>query len=271
MTAETLSYFPGCSLQGTAREFDRTARAVCEALGVTLRELPDWNCCGASSAHRTDEQLSIELPARNLRIAAEQGMDLVIPCAACYNRVKAAQAHGGAGSDLAVISLLDLLARPEVLGRLVDRAVRTLRELPVVPYYGCLLTRPAKVVGSASAFEATAMDDLLLAVGADVRRWSCKTTCCGASFTLAETDIVRKLCSQLRDVAVEAGAKAFVVACPMCLANLDTRQDGSPRLPTFFITELLAVALGLDVAGECWKGHRTDPRELLGEYGLIEP
>jgi len=270
MSQTTLSYYPGCSLQGTAREYDWTARAVCEALGISLRELPDWNCCGASSAHRTDEQLSIELPARNLRIAAEQGLDVVVPCAACYNRLKTAQAHGEQ-ADLAVWSLLEVLARREVLKRIVDQAVRPLAELPVVPYYGCLLTRPAKVLATPSGFEATDMDDVLAAIGADVRRWSDKTTCCGASFTLAETGIVQTLCGRLRDAAVEAGARAFVVACPMCLANLDTRQVGEDALPVFFFTELLAVAMGLDVAESCWPGHRTDPRALLAEYGLIQP
>ena len=269
MTEMTLSYYPGCSLHGTAREFDWTARAVCEALDVRLEELPDWNCCGASSAHRTDHELAVDLAARNLRIAAEQGRDLVVPCAACYNRLKVAQAEGR-HAEVTVMSMARFLGQREIVRRIVDKVVRPLTGLPVVPYYGCLLTRPSKVVGTASGFTATTMDELLAAGGADVRRWSCKTNCCGASFVLAETDIVRSLCSGLRDVAVEAGAKAFVAACPLCAANLDTRQEGAPQLPVFYITELLALAMGLDVVDDCWVGHYTDPRPVLEEYGLIQ-
>lgn len=275
MTA-SFSYYPGCSLHGTAREYDFTARAVCEALGVTLQELPDWNCCGASSAHRTDTQLASDLAARNLTIAARQGHDLVIPCAACYNRLKVAQAGHGpdvppVAADLAVLSLLELLARREMIDRLTDRLVHSLGDLPVVPYYGCLLARPAKVTGADSAFNPTAMDAILFAAGAQVRRWSCKTTCCGASFTMPQTRIVETLCTQLRDAAIEAGAVAFVTACPMCAANLDMRQLGQPQLPVLYVTELLALALGLGGLDECWKRHRVDPRPMLAERGLLEP
>ncbi len=270
MTDLALSYYPGCSLEGTAKEYDVSARAVCGALGVSLEELPDWNCCGASSAHRTDEGLAVALPGRNLDIAVGLGRDLLIPCAACYSRMKAAQVARGTEDDLTVVNLPDLLARPELLERLGERMVRPLAELPVVPYYGCLLTRPAKVTGSPTPFNPTTMDDVLAAAGAEVRRWSDKTICCGASFTLAETDIVRRLCTELRDAAVEAGAKAFAVACPMCMANLDTRQQGDPAVPVLYLTELLALAMGLTDVQSCWAGHRIDPRPLLREYGLIE-
>lgn len=269
MSGITMSYYPGCSLHGTAREYDITTRAVCKALDIELVELPDWNCCGASSAHRFDEQLAQDLPGRNLDIAIRQGMDLVIPCAACYNRTKTNQVHRGMTDALGVLSLVELLNRRDVRKRIAELLVKPLDKLAVVPYYGCLLTRPTKATGAQTAFNPTAMDDLLELVGADVRRWSCKTTCCGASFTLAETGIVQTLCTQLRDSAIEAGAKAFVTACPMCTANLDTRQKGEPKLPAVYITELLAAAMGLEEVKSCWPGHFVDPRPVLRECGLI--
>ena len=86
-----VSYYPGCALHGTAREYDDSTKAVSRILGVELRELPDWNCCGASAAHSTDEVLAHRLAGRNLEIAVKEGKDLVIPCAACYSRLKAAE------------------------------------------------------------------------------------------------------------------------------------------------------------------------------------
>ena len=85
-----ISYYPGCSLHGTAREYGESTEAVSRILGVDLMELEDWNCCGASSAHATSDNLATALPARNLEIAASAGMDLVVPCAACYSRLKKA-------------------------------------------------------------------------------------------------------------------------------------------------------------------------------------
>ena len=86
-----LSYYPGCSLHGTAREYDVSIRGVCEMLGFQLHELEDWTCCGASSAHCTDEALAVELAARNLAIAEKNHRDLLIPCVACYSRFKVAE------------------------------------------------------------------------------------------------------------------------------------------------------------------------------------
>ncbi|HHY95542.1 MAG TPA: disulfide reductase, partial [Firmicutes bacterium] len=82
------AYYPGCSLSGTAVEYDRSARAVAQALGIELEEIPDWSCCGATSAHSTDKLLSLALPARSLVKADEMGLDVAAPCAACFNRLR---------------------------------------------------------------------------------------------------------------------------------------------------------------------------------------
>ena len=42
-------YYPGCSLEGTAREYNASTRAVMGAVGAALMELEDWTCCGASA------------------------------------------------------------------------------------------------------------------------------------------------------------------------------------------------------------------------------
>ena len=86
-----ISYYPGCSLHGTAREYDDSIRGVSQLLDIQLHELEDWTCCGASSAHCTDEELAIELAARNLAIAEKSDRELLVPCVACYSRFKAVE------------------------------------------------------------------------------------------------------------------------------------------------------------------------------------
>ncbi len=86
-----VSYYPGCSLHGTAREYDDSIRGVSKLLDIGLHELEDWTCCGASSAHCTDEELAIELAARNLAIAEKSDRELLVPCVACYSRFKAVE------------------------------------------------------------------------------------------------------------------------------------------------------------------------------------
>lgn len=144
-----VSYYPGCALHGTALEYDESTRAISGLLGVELCELPDWNCCGASSAHVTDESLALSLVARNLAIAQKQGMDVVVPCAACYSRFKAgekeamtAQGTPGKTPDFRILNLLEFIVTSGLGDKIKEMKKRALTGLKVVCYYGCLLVRP---------------------------------------------------------------------------------------------------------------------------------
>ena len=84
------AYYPGCSAHSTARDMHESCLAVAKALGIELQEIKGWTCCGASAAHQTDRVLAASLPAANLLLAKEMGLDMVVNCAACYNRSKSA-------------------------------------------------------------------------------------------------------------------------------------------------------------------------------------
>ena len=118
-----VSYYPGCSLEGTAADYAASIAGVTPLLDLELAELEDWNCCGASAAHSINHQLSLELPARNLALARRAGRDVVVPCALCFNRLKVAEKalqgrklrpgqHGGKIWDL-----LDFLTQESFLSR----------------------------------------------------------------------------------------------------------------------------------------------------------
>ena len=278
-----VSYYPGCSLAGTAREYGESTRAVCQALGIELDELDDWNCCGATSAHSTDEFLSVALPARNLGLAEEKGMDLVVPCAACFQRLKAAQKRLATsplsgfpdGGKVKVKHLLDLCSEDEVRQRVKENVKRPLSGLRVACYYGCLLVRPPKVTDAVDYEDPQSMDELVNLVGAESVTWSYKTDCCGGSLVLPRADVVRRLIQKLLDMALEARADCLVTCCPMCQSNLDTRQGQLSqetgrdyRVPVFYFTELLGLALGLPGVDRWLKRHLTSPRELLAARGL---
>jgi heterodisulfide reductase subunit B2 len=249
---------------------------------VELRELPDWNCCGASAAHSTDEVLAHQLAGRNLDIAVAKGMDLVIPCAACYNRLKAVEKKGetetmlpASPEKIRVLSTLEFMMTPEMAEKVRALKKRSLGGLRVVCYYGCLYSRPPRVTGARSYENPGEMDQLMKMIGVESVPWSYKTDCCGGSLALTRTDIVRRLTQKLFDRALEAGAEAIVVACPLCQANLDTRQEEISReagksyeLPIFYFTELLAIALGHRDPGKWWKKHFVDPAGLLKKKGM---
>lgn len=282
-----LSYFPGCSLHGTSVEYDESTRAVCSALDIELKELEDWSCCGATSGHAIGGDLGLALPARNLAIAAKDGLDVVVPCAACFNRLRAA--HVAAKEDklpdgvpaiekvVDVRSLVDVIATPEMLSRLAGKVSRTLGELGVVPYYGCLLVRPAEVTGAGDIEDPREMDAVLEVLGVDLRTWSYKTQCCGGGLALARADVVGGLVKKILSMAHRAGADLIATACPMCLMNLEARQyeglrDGSIQqqesMPVVYFTELVGIALEMDWVSDWLSKHLVDPRPLLQSKGL---
>ena len=280
-----VSYYPGCSLHGMAAEYDQSIKAVCDALDVSLVELIDWNCCGASSAHFMDDDLAARLPARNMVIAEREGRDLLVPCAACFHRMKHAdkllredrarwtdESYEGKAT---IFHINDFFERPEWLGSIRDKVVRPLEGLAGVAYYGCLSQRPPKVTDAKFPENPKSMDRLMEAIGIEVRPWSYKTDCCGGSLAVSRTDLVRKLSGDLFEAAIEAGAECLVTDCPLCQSNLDGRQGEieSERghrygLPVFYVTELMALALGDERAGRWWKKHFVDPVPLLESKGL---
>ncbi len=282
-----VSFYPGCSLDGTAREYGESVKAVTQLLDINLKELEGWTCCGASSAHTTNEELAKALPARNLLIADKAGMDLVVPCAACFQRFKVAEKALSTGKGIANIPdeyegnfhikyIVDFFWEDIGEKTLRAKVKKPLSGLTPVCYYGCLTVRPPKVTDAGNPENPRAMDKLVMSLGADVRDWSYKTDCCGGSLMFTHPDIAKKLTAKLLDMAEEAGADCIVAGCPVCQSNLDSRQDEISadsgkkyEMPVFYFTELMGLAFG-DPSVKKWFGrHMVDPRPLLEGKGLI--
>jgi heterodisulfide reductase subunit B len=281
-----VSYYPGCSLEATARDYRESLEYVCRHLGIELAEVEDWSCCGATAAHSTDEFLSLALPARNLMLAEAAGMDLVVPCPMCFNRLKTTEQalktespkdfpYALAGR-IKVWDLLDFLSRPEWVSLIQAQVRQSLKDLTVVCYYGCMANRPPRITEARSPENPQGMDTLLKALGTQVRDWSYKTDCCGASHTVSRPDIVHTLVDRLYERALEAGAEAIVVSCQMCQANLDLPQakiaalfQKKYDLPIFYFTELIGVAWQATEAKSWLARHLVDPIPLLRKKLLM--
>ncbi len=288
---KAIAYYPGCSLESTAAEFNTSTEAACEALGLELIEPPGWVCCGSSAAHKADPEAALRLPMENLAYFEKSGFkEVTMPCAACFNRHKAAQyeirhhqdhkeamdeALGYDYQDSVHIStLIEAINNHIGPDRVAEKVVNSLENLNVVSYYGCLLTRPPDVTESQHPENPTDMDELMAALGAQVHDWSYKTTCCGAAHSLTRPDIVLELSGNLIKHATEAGADAIVVACPLCHMNLDARQiqmDLEEQVPIIYFTQLIALALGLSKKAASLNKNIIDPRPLLREKGIISP
>ena len=280
------SYYPGCSLGSTAKEYDLSIRAVAKILDIDLEELHDWSCCGASSGHCTNHQLSLALPARNLALAEKEGRDIAVACAACFLRFKQTNHELRADDHLReemekIIGmpykgnvearhLLDIFSRDVGLEEIQRRLQKPLKGLKLAAYYGCYLVRPPEITQFDDPENPSIMDDLLNALGAEAVDWSHKVECCGGNLLLSRPDIVIKLVGDICKAATEAGAAAIVTACPLCQANLDTRQPGPEKMPILHFSELLGLALGVEekTAHSWWKRHINSPEGILKSHNL---
>lgn len=282
-----LSYYPGCSLESSAREYNQSAISVSRILGINLVEIKDWICCGATSAHSASQLLAQALPAKNIALAQEAGLDLAVPCASCYSRLKRSDhilrydterrkeiedvVNFKYSGRVNVMSLLEAFSNkigPEVISRNVSAPLSGLK---IVCYYGCLLVRPPEITCFDSPENPISLDILMKSTGAEPLMWSYKTECCGASLCMTAGDTVKKMVSRLLEMAVEAGAQAVVTACPLCQMNFEIRREpGVSTIPTFYFTELLGLALGLDESTGWFARHIVDPFPLLRSLSLTE-
>lgn len=278
------AYYPGCSLESTAREYDLSARAVCRELGVELEEIADWSCCGSSPGHCTSFWLSHALAGRNLALAEREGMDMAVACPACFLRLKNTRHEAMANADLRkklseilempyqatqdVKHLLEIISSEVGMEAIRDRVKKPLSGLRLVCYYGCFLVRPPKVVQFDDPENPQSLDLLMAALGAEAIDWSGKVDCCGGSLSLTRRDIVTKLVGEIVAAAEGVGAEAIVTACPLCQVNLESRQKGG-KLPIFYFSELMGLAFGMRETGAWFRRHLVSPVALLTSHGLL--
>lgn len=290
-----LAYYPGCSLKQSSALYDHQTRLVFDKLGVRLTELSDWNCCGATSAGKTDDFLAMAMPARNLGIASQSGLaEMVIPCSACYSRTLVAQHYLEAHADLKaeinagiskkiatpvkVSSILEVLLSLLASGTLAKTLIYKPKSLKPVCYYGCMLTRfPFPVPVPDDVENPQGMERVLEALAVHPIDWNYKTACCGASASVTDPAVARTLMAKILEDALARGANCLVTTCPMCQMNLDAYQEAvclehniAQRLPVFFITEVVGMAMGLEMKALEIDKHFINGTELFKELERYE-
>lgn len=266
----TYSYFPGCSLKGLGLAYEESLLPVMRYLGVDLRELNDWNCCGATAYMAVDEAEACVLAARNLAIAEGNGRhELLAPCAACYlvlnkakhyfneypemkDKIDRALAQGGMTyhGDTPVRHPLEIFVNNIGLETIKAKVRKPLTGLKIAPYYGCQLVRPYATFDD--QYNPTTMDRLLEALGATVVRYPLKTKCCGGSLTGTVPEAGIRLVYILLNEARKRGADCLATLCPLCQFNLDAyhaqvrAEYGSVVIPTLYFTQLMGLAFGFE-------------------------
>jgi heterodisulfide reductase subunit B len=292
---KSLAYYPGCTLKNTAQNFEKCALFSLRQLGITVTELPRWNCCGTVYSLASDNLIQHVGPVRNLLRAKEIGSSQVMTlCAMCYNTLKRANErikHDAVAlkrindlmtreplkyqGDVEVFHLLEWLKNKFTFRQLKEKISKPLTHLRVAAYYGCLLVRPESI-GIDDAENPTIMEQLAECLGATAIDFPFKTECCSAYQTVTKPDMTARRTHRILSSAAKQGADIIMVSCPLCAFNLDQRQAQTIELfpdfkpmPIVYFTQLLALALGCSEQTLGLNMHFISPEALLRKNNLM--
>ena len=255
-----VSYFPGCTLKNKAKDLDTYAYRSAEALGVTLEEIEDWQCCGGVFTTAINEVATKLSSVRALKYASDRNQPLVTVCSACHNVIKQTNnamqtnsafadkvnrymgADGGYNGEAEVYHYLELLRDVVGFDKVKGSVVNSLKGKKIAAYYGCLLLRPNKIMRMDDPENPTIMEDLIRALGADAVVYARRNECCGAYVSVESPEAAKKNALAIIENAKAAGAEMIITACPLCKYNL---EKCNKDMPIVYFTELLAEALGV--------------------------
>ena len=257
----TYSYFPGCTLKNKATDLDHYARISAEALGFTLEEIPEWQCCGGVYPMAQDEIVTRLSSVRALKAAEDRNQHLVPLCSACHNVIKqvnndmqtneyiSSHVNNYLGKEetyhgnVQVLHYLEVLRDEVGFDELAKKVVNPLKGKKIGAYYGCLLLRPSRVLQMDNPENPQIMEDFICAIGAEPVIYAQRNECCGGYLTMEDKSIPERRAAAIKQNALDSGADMLITACPLCLYNLT--RNGGEAVPVKYFTELLAEALGL--------------------------
>jgi len=290
-----ISYYPGCTLKSKAKNLEDSAIASMRELGVEMEELPRWNCCGAVHSLADDDLIHQVAPVRDLIRAKEQGSDkLVTLCSMCYNSLARANLimltdeekrntintfmdeEIDYQGEVEVLHFLTFLEEYIGWDKIREKVKNPLKGLKIAPYYGCTLQRPRNVAIEPPG-QYRLMIQLIEALGGEYVYFPAFDRCCGSYQILGHPEAAQDTSAIILNSAEKTGAEALILSCPLCEYNLGKKQKGLVKagkitdfMPTFYFTQLLALALGVDP--ETCRFDLNDDKavSLLKLKGLID-
>jgi heterodisulfide reductase subunit B2 len=276
-------YYPGCSVKGTAREYEESFKSIAPILGIEIETAEDWVCCGATVAKSVSRELADDLPKRAILEGGKAGLDLLMLCPSCHlNHVRVLKesqternAMEGPSPDRypAVKQLLEVLAFDLGWDKIKKKVTRPLKGVKAAPYYGCLVIRPYGLGGKESLENPRTMENLISSAGGDPVPFPYKMDCCGGGLLLSKEKVALKLGSIILREAKKTGTDCLVVACPLCHFMLDAKQRTIEKetgekmgIPVLYVSQFLGLALGLEPRKLGLHRLLTSPRSLLEKF-----
>ncbi|MEE9590894.1 MAG: CoB--CoM heterodisulfide reductase iron-sulfur subunit B family protein [Thermodesulfobacteriota bacterium] len=286
-----IPYYPGCTLNTVAKDFDTSAREAATVLGLELKELDQWNCCGASFPLTPDNVMGLTAPTKVLVNARKEGDTVTTLCSVCYNVLKRTNKAINDDRDrrnlinefieeeydgsLQVIHFLEVLRDRIGFDKVKNLVKRPLKGIKTGAYYGCMLLRPFEDIGIDDPEAPVIFEDLLRSLGCEPVEFPNKIECCGAHLAMGNEDVVVRLSGNVMTSAIDSGADLIVTSCPLCQYNLEKSQKRLVQdnadysgIPVLYFTQILGLALGQSEDMLGFEKNIWDIRPLLKEKGV---
>ncbi len=254
------SYYPGCTLKAKATDLDDYARRSAEAMGITMEEIPDWQCCGGVYPQASDEIATKLSSVRALVDARDKEQELLTLCSACHHVIKRVNKDMQDDENIRtkvnnylkldvpytgetkVVHYLEMLRDEVGFDNLAKLVKKPLTGKKIAAYYGCLLLRPSKTMQFDNPENPTILEDFIRAIGATPVLYPQRNECCGGYITIENKAFASQRSDVIMKSAQENGAECIITACPLCMYNLKVNSSYKD-LPVVYFTELLAEAL----------------------------
>ncbi|MFX1496269.1 MAG: CoB--CoM heterodisulfide reductase iron-sulfur subunit B family protein [Promethearchaeota archaeon] len=273
--------FEGCTIGNRIPFIEAASRRVFEKIGIDTSEAP-FSCCPDPTGMKSyDNNSWLAIGARNLCLAEAEGKDIISLCNGCANTLRGVQhqlKHDSlkrekVNKQLAKIGkeykgnvdvkhFVDVLK--DNLENIRSAITKPLSGLKVAVHPGCHYMRPAEWMESDDPMRPQNLKKLVAAAGATVVDYDDIVLCCGSAVTNAYEEHGLANLKIKMDSIKKAGADIICVNCPSCFQQFDTRQrdlnkkyDTDYDLPVLYITELLALAMGISPDEIGLKFHRT--------------
>lgn len=283
-------YYPGCSQEHTCINYDTSARKVMEALGAPLKELEDWNCCGATNYISTNELMGFSIAARNLSRAQNQDYkEVIVTCSGCFTVFyklndymnskadifeKVNEALGAAGlsynGTVKARHLAEVIYNDFGIEKLKSKVSKPLTGLKVAPYSGCQLARPYGDFDSQEFPEK--LGELMSLTGAEAVEFSNRARCCGGLLMSTKEEAAMKLCKDIFEEVTNLGADCIATICGLCQLNLEGYQKKinirfgtSYNIPIVPFTQIIGLSLGLSEKDLMFEKNLVDSKKVLAK------
>ncbi len=285
-------YFPGCTLYTKAKNLDEAGRECARILGFGLRELSNWTCCGATFPMATDNIMALAPPSRILARAKEEGGTLTTLCSVCFNVIKRTNRliqrdkekrekintfiEMDYQGDTKILHYLEILKQDVGFDAIKVAVKRNLGGLKVAPFYGCMLLRPSEEMEFDDKEAPTIFEEFLESIACEPVDFPHKIECCGAFQSVGAPEVATECAYAILSSALKNGAEAVTTTCPLCQFNIDSmqkeireRHNDFPGIPIIYFTQLLGLALGLDIETLDFGLNDVDSLPLLRDKGLM--